>query len=136
MREITSPYFDLDETNVVDNSTTQFEYLEYLPCDSNNMSKDGQHIIETKDEDVYLLSHKAFVEVRGRLQTAAANANYAVGDIFSLVINGWSLFQSVQYQINNRIIEDVNDYFPYASTILNLVMFSDDYSRSTASNML
>ena len=136
MTEVISPFFDLDENNVVDNSITEFEYLEYLPRDSNNMNKASQHIIETRDEDVYLLPHKAFLEVRGRLQTAANNANYAANDAISLVNNGWSLFQSAQYQLSNKTVEDVNDYLPYASTILNLIMFSDDYSRSTASNML
>ena len=125
----------IKETNLVDNSITEFEYVEYLPRDSNNMNKDGQHIIETKDEDVFLLPHKAYLEIRGKLQTNA-NANYNNNDVISLVNNGWSLFQTAQYQLNNQTIENINLYLPQASTILNLVSFSDDYSRSTASNML
>ena len=54
MTEVTSSYLQIEETNLVDNSITEFEYVEYLPRDSNNMNKDGQHIIETKDEDVFL----------------------------------------------------------------------------------
>ena len=53
-----------------------------------------------------------------------------------MVNNGWSLFQTAQYQLNNQTIENINFYLPQASTMLNLVTFSDDYSRSTASNML
>ena len=48
MTELTNPYLQIKETNLVDNSITEFEYVEYLPRDSNNMNKDGQHIIETK----------------------------------------------------------------------------------------
>jgi len=36
------------------------------------MYKDGQqNIIETKDEDMFLLPHKAFFKIRGLLQTNA-----------------------------------------------------------------
>jgi len=45
-------------------------------------------------------------------------------------------FQTAQYQLNNQTIENNNLYLPQASTIMNLVSFSADYSRSTASNML
>lgn len=135
MTQVTNPYLQINESNLIDSSVTEFEYVEYLPRDSNNMNKDGQHIFETKDEDVFLLPHKAFLEIRGKLQTNA-NANYNNHDAISLVNNGWSLFQTAQYQINNQTIENINLYLPQASTILNLVSFSDDYSKSTASNML
>ena len=46
------------------------------------------------------------------------------------------MFQTAQYQLNNQTIENINLYLPQASTILNLVSFSDDYSKSTAFNML
>ena len=106
MAEITNPYFQITEKNLVDNSTQEYEFIEYLPRDSNNMNKDGQHIIETRDEDVYLLPHKAYLEIRGKLQTAG-NVNYGENDAVSLVNNGWSLFHSAQYQINNQIIESL-----------------------------
>ena len=125
----------INESNLIDNSITEFEYVEYLPRDSNNMNKDGQHIFETKDEDVFLLPHKAFLEIRGKFQTNA-DANYNNHDVISLVNSGWSWFQTAQYQLNNQTIENINLYLPQASTILNLVCFSDDYSKSTASNML
>ena len=125
MTELTNPYLQIKETNLVDNSITEFEYVEYLPRDSNNMNKDGQHIIETKDEDVFLLPHKSYLEIRGKLQTNA-NANYNNNDVISLVNSGWSLFQTAQYQLNNQTIENINLYLPQASTILNLVSFSDN----------
>ena len=40
MTELTNPYLQIKETNLVDNSITEFEYVEYLPRDSNNMNKD------------------------------------------------------------------------------------------------
>ena len=65
-----------------------------------------------------------------------ADAYYNKHDVISLVNSGWSLFQTAQYQLNNQTIENINLYLPQASTILNLVSFIDNYSKSTASNML
>jgi len=100
-----------------------------------SMNKDGQHIIETKDENVFLLPRKAFLEIRRKLQTNA-DVNYNINDAISLVNNGCSLFQIAQYQLNNQTIDNISLYLPQASTIMNLVSFSADYSRLTASNML
>ena len=100
MTQVTNPYLQINESNLIDNSITEFEYEEYLPRDSNNMNKDGQHIFETKDEDVFLLPHKAFLEIRRKLQINA-DANYNNHDVISLVNNSWSLFQNAQYQFNN-----------------------------------
>ena len=135
MTQVTNPYLKINESNLIDNSITKFEYVECLPRDSNNMNKDGQHSFETKDKDVFLLPHKVFLEIRGKLQTNA-DANYNNHNVISLVNNGWSLFQTAQYQLNNQTIENINLYLPQASRILNLVSFSNDYSKSSASNML
>ena len=132
--QVTNRYLQINESNLIDNSITEFEYVEYLPRDSNNMNKDGQYIFETKDEDVFLLPHKTFLEIRGKLQTNA-DANYNNHDVISLENNGWSLFQTAQYQLNNQTIENIKLYLSQASTILNLVSFNDDCSKSTASNI-
>jgi len=66
MIEVTSSYLQISENILIDNSITEFEYVEYLPKDLNNMNKDGQHMIKTKDEDMFLLPYKAFLEIRGK----------------------------------------------------------------------
>ncbi|DAC81746.1 TPA_asm: hexon [Trichoplax MELD virus] len=133
MSELVSQYLRIDEPNHADNSIVEFEYIEYLPRDT-DMDK-GSYLIETRDEDVYLLPHKAVIEIRGNL-TKDSGSLYNADDAVTLVNNGLSLFRSAQYQINNHTVEEINDWLPYASTILNLVMYSDDYSRSIATNML
>ncbi|XP_065193174.1 uncharacterized protein LOC135824369 [Sycon ciliatum] len=135
MASYTSPHFDLFTDPPKDESTTEYEYIEYLPRNSNDMNKD-QHIIETKDLDEYLLPHKALLEVRGRLVKAADGSNYDPDDVITLSNNGWSLFKTVEYQLDNNMVERVDSHVPQASTILNLVQFSDDYGRSSATNML
>ena len=34
MTEVTNPYLQINENNLIDNSITEFEYVEYLPRDS------------------------------------------------------------------------------------------------------
>ena len=107
-----------------------FEYIEYIPNDSSNINKLGEHL------DEYLLPLKAMVEVRGKLVKAANNSNYAVTDVVTVVNNGWSHFLSIQYKIDGYLVEDVNQYLRQASKIMNLVQFLDDYGKSRATNML
>ena len=38
--------------------------------------------------------------------------------------------------MNNDTVEEINEYLPQASTIINLLSYSDDYGRSSATNML
>jgi len=82
----------ISESDLIDNSITEFEYVKYLPRYSNNINKNGQHIIETKNEDVIFLPHKEFSEIRGKLQTNA-DVNYNNNDAISLENNGWICFK-------------------------------------------
>jgi len=125
--------FNLFEPPMRDDSVTEYDYVEYQPRDA-DMDKDGQIIIETKDLDSYLYPHNAVLEVRGRLVKASNDSNYAATDQVALVNNGWSLFKTLEYKVNDKLIESIADHAPIASTIMNLVQFSDDYSRSSASN--
>ena len=44
--KIVSPYLRIFDNPIEDDSISRFEYIEYLPRDSSNMNKDGDHIIE------------------------------------------------------------------------------------------
>ena len=137
-KEVTSPFLDVFEPNTIDKSITEFEYVEYQQRDASQMNKPdgGIYTIETRDSDVYLLPHKAVLHVRGRLHDVTNDGDYAAGAEVTLTNGGWSLFQSAQYQMNNNVVEEINQYLPQASAIMNLVSYSDDYSRSSGSNML
>ena len=134
-QQIVSPYLGIFERPLEDDSIESFEYFEYLPRDSSNMNKSGDHIIDVNDENIYQLPHKAYLEVRGKL-VKTDGSDYAATDNIALTNNGWSLFQSLKYHINNKLVEEISQYLPQASTIMNLVLFSDDYSRSSATNMM
>ena len=135
--DIVAPHWQIFEPPMIDRSTTEYEYVEYQQRDANQMNKPdgGRYTIETRDMDAYLLPHKAVLEVRGRLVVAATDADYAAQEI-TLTNGGWSLFRSASYEMNNHPVEEVSEYLPQASAIMNLLAYSDDYGRSSATNML
>ena len=105
--KIVSPYFRIFDNPIEDDSISGFEYLEFRRVDSSDMNK-GEHTIRINDENVYFLPHKAYLEVRGKLVKAADGSNYDAADAITLTNNGWSLFESIQYQMNENIVEDIN----------------------------
>ncbi len=137
MSEVVAPYWNVFDPPMIDDSTVEYEYVEYQQRDANQMNKPdgGIYNIETKDMDAYLLPHKAMLEIRGRLVVAATDADYVAQEV-SLTNGGWSLFKSAKYEINNNTVEEISNYLPQASTIMNLLSYSDDYGRSSATNML
>ena len=62
MTQVTNPYLQINESNLIDNSITEFEYIEYLPRDSNNMNKDGQHIFELVMKTYFFYHIKHFLK--------------------------------------------------------------------------
>src|SRR5205085_9730356 len=75
----------------------------------------------------------SFLHVRGRSlkdDGAAMNGN----DYATLSNNGFNLFQRAKYFVEDKEIEDIENV-GIATTVLNLVEFSDDYARSAAQNM-
>ena len=128
-------YLDLAKEYDTDDTVREFEYVEYLDENSNEPNKTGIRTFNTRDEDVFLLPHKAMLEVHGRILTAAGG-DIAAGTEIALVNNGWSLFKRARYQLANQTVEDISMHLPIASTILNIISFSDDYSRSVATNMM
>lgn len=137
LSDVVAPHWHIFDAPMIDRSTTEYEYVEYQQRDANqmNLPDGGQYTIETRDMDAYLLPHKAVLEVRGRLVVAATNADYAAQEI-TLTNGGWSLFRSATYEMNNHTVEEINNYLPQASAITNLLAYSDDYGRSSATNML
>ena len=85
--------------------------------------------------DAYLLPHKAVLEVPGRLTKADGPGDYVAQEI-KLTNGGWSLFRWGKYEMINNTVEEMNEFLPQASTIMNLLLYSDDYGRSSANNML
>ena len=46
------------------------------------------------------------------------------------------MFRSGKNEMNNNTVEEINEFLPQASTLINLLSYSEDYGRSSATNML
>ena len=72
------------EPPVEDESINEFEYIEYLPNNFSNTNKLGEHKIEIRDLDEYLLPHTV-LDVQGKLIKAADSSDYAATEVVPLV---------------------------------------------------
>ena len=106
-------------------STQEMEYREY--------SKSSYNIRITDVNEWCLLSH-AYIQVQGQLNKSANGAAYAAGEDVALVNSGYSLFERAQLLAGGSLIEEV-DHCAQAMVVKLLVESSDDYKRSTGSNM-
>ena len=59
---------------------------------------------------MYLLPHKAVLEVRGRLTKADGSGDYVAQEIM-LTNGGRSLFRSGKYEMNNNTVEEINEFY-------------------------
>ena len=85
------------------------QYVEVYPLDQK------QVITETKakDSDQLLWFHKAVLEVRGHV-VQSKGTDYTADTPVALVNGGlWSLFEMVQLQVNNKIVEELQQYDPW-----------------------
>ena len=113
-KEVTNPSLEVFEKPVIDRSIVEYEYAEYEQLQGVINKKEGdKYTIETKDADQFLLPHKALLHFRGKIQNyndPSSLSDYTAGFKLTLVNNAWAQFTSLQYQINNQIIEDIVSY--------------------------
>ena len=59
-KEVINPTLEIFEQPIIDNSVSEYEYIEYEQRDTEmNKPAGGKYNIETKDLDEFLLPHKA-----------------------------------------------------------------------------
>lgn len=130
---IESEFWDIFKTPFVDNSTEQDEYVEYKETNV-NVSDLTKYEFFNKDMDAFLCPAKSFIEVKGKV-LKDDNSAYPANTNIALTNNGFSIFKRADYLINDQTCESVD--FPHqATTILNLVHWSDDFTRSAATASL
>ena len=130
--KVESPHWNIFSAPVEDDSTTEFEFTEYRESNINVQTLDKYEFF-TRDLDAWLLPHKSYLLVKGKLLKENGD-NFAEADNVALVNNGFSIFRRANYFINDQLVESV-DFVPIATTIIALVDFSDDYTRSVATQM-
>ena len=134
-QQISASHWDLMQKAPQDMSTQEMEYREYLPDVNNYADAKSSYTIRITDSvnDWCLLSH-AYIQVQGQLNKAADGAAYDATDDVALVNSGYSVFERAQLLAGGSLIEEV-DNCPQAMVVKLLVESSDDYKRSTGSNM-
>ena len=130
--EIESPYWNIFEPPIENNSTESYEYTEYREINVEVKSL-KKYKIPVKDLNVYIYPHNSYIYLKGRL-LHSNGTELAITDKATLCNNGFNLFSIAKYRIGDKEIESI-DYVGIGTTVLNLVDFSDDFAKSAASNM-
>ena len=119
-----------------DTSIDRCEDIEYEPIAGTNLNNYGGEIrlyIET--QDIFTHPSKSYLIIEGRL-TKADNNSYGNNDLVSLTNNAMMhLFRSIRYQLSGQEIEKIM-YPGQATTMLGLLKYPDDFSKSTGLNQL
>jgi hypothetical protein len=131
--QVESPFWNLFSAPIEDNSTIEYEFIEVQENNVNVRHNEAYYEFFTRDLDLWLRLSKSYLIIKGHL-AKEDNTFYADGDEIALVNNGFSLFQSIDYEINNQLIERI-DNVSIATTVKALIEFSKDYSSSVATNM-
>ena len=89
--------------------------------------------IQVKDISTFTNLNRAYLEVKWKLVKAADGADYAAAEKVALAGHVACMFSRAVLRIQNSIIETVDEQHLCAQ-IKSALHFSDDYSRSTATN--
>ena len=119
-----------------DDSTEEYEYFEYSPIVGANLNNPSGYIriiIETKG--IFTHPRESFLLIERQL-TKDDDTLYTGADAISLTNNGMMyLFKNIKYKILEQEIEHVQ-YPGQATTMLDLLKYPDDFSKSQGLNQL
>ena len=119
-----------------DNNIDEYEHVEYSPIVGTNLNNYGGYIrINIETQDIFTHPSESFLLIEGQL-TKDDDTAYADADVISLTNNGMMyLFKNIKYQLSGQDIETVM-YPGQATTMLGLLKYPDDFSKSQGLNQL
>ena len=124
----------------VDDSIYEYEYKEYNPIAGTNLNR-GSIVITIESQDIYTHPAESFLIIEGRLIKLAvgpggADVPYDADTVISLINNGMMyLFSDVRYHLASHEIEVLQNP-GYATTILGMLKYPDDFNKSQGLNQL
>jgi len=123
------------ETPITDESIEEYEHHEYEPVTGTNLNNPGEIRINIETQDLFTHPSESYLIVDGQLTKADGTA-YADVDAVSLTNNAiLHLFSNIKYQLSGQEIESI--YSPgQGSTMLGLLKYPDDFSKSQGLNQL
>ena len=119
----------------VDDSNYDYEYKEYNPIAGAPLNR-GSIVITIESQDIYTHPAESFLIVEGKLVKNADGGVYDADTLITLINNGiMYLFSDVRYHLASHEIEVLQNP-GHATTILGMLKFPDDFSKSQGLNQL
>ena len=117
----------------VDDSIYEYEYKEYNPIAGAPLNR-GSIVLTIEAQDIYTHPAESFLIVEGKLVKNADESVYDADTLITLINNGiMYLFSDVRYHLASHEIEVLQNP-GHATTILGMLKFPDDFSKSQRLN--
>ena len=117
----------------VDDSIYDYEYKEYNPIAGAPLNR-GSIVITIESQDIYTHPAESYLIVEGKLVKNADGGVYDADTLITLINNGiMYLFSDVRYHLASHEIEVLQNP-GHATTILGMLKFPDDFSKSQGLN--
>ena len=119
-----------------DDSIDKYEEFAYEPVTGTNLNSPGQDIrINIETQDIFTHPSESYVIIEGRL-LKADGTGYARDNRVTLANNGiMHLFKRIRYELSGQDIENITNV-GQATTMLGLLKYPDDFSKSKGLNQL
>ena len=131
-----SSIFRITDPILKDDSIDKYEEFAYEPITGANINSPGQDIrINIETQDIFTHPSESYLIIKGRLLKADGTA-YAHGNRVTLANNGiMFLFKRIRYELSGQDIENITN-LGQATTMLGLLKYPDDFSKSKGLNQL
>ena len=120
----------------IDNSIDRYEEIAYEPVAGTNLNASGQDIrLTIETQDIFTHPSESYLIIEGRL-IKDNNNSYARDNPISITNNGiMYLFKRIRYDLSGQDIETLV-HPGQATTMLGLLKYPDDFSKSKGLNQL
>ena len=131
-----SSIFRITDPIPSDNSIDKYEDIEYEPVAGTSLNNPGGDIrLAIETQDIFTHPSESFLIIEGRL-LKANNNSYGNDDLITLTNNGMMhLFKRIWYDLSGQEIESLVQP-GQATTMLGLLKYPDDFSKSKGLNQL
>ena len=117
----------------VDDSIYEYEYKEYNPIAGAPLNR-GSIVLTIESQDIYTHPAESYLIVEGKLVKNVDGGVYDADTLITLINNGiMYLFSDVRYHLASHEIEVLQNP-GHATTILGMLKFPDDFSKSQGLN--
>ena len=117
---------------ISDESISEYEHLEYNPIAGTNLNDGGDITITIELQDIFTHPSESFLLIEGEL-LKNDGTRYDDGDNITITNNGMIyLFKHIRYDLAEKEIENPGQ----ATTMLGLLKYPDDFSKSLGLNQL